>query len=753
MTWKAGMSRGHSWRTGSPDRLNAFLENQEWDPVLMFGGRRVVDAPRAPAPPPAPSLPAAPQIATTITGFTPPEWCAPPKAANFQLLVWRGAALVETVPLGCRAFLLAGRLQECEIVLEHASASRQHAVVLQHRSGAIYVLDLGSAHGTFLDGRRLPPREPAHWPEGGALVFGASSRCYVLRALNTTAPLAPPPSIIGAPATPASAASQSAPRHPPSTVHATSPSEGDDCAISIGDDDERDEWPSVYDEELEANTWRNVHIPVVAPVDERAGGGPAAASHARHDADEARVHRERAKLGKRLLAASERSVTFDTRPPQVRYFEPASPERISDPELATAPAGGVTKAVHAAGGGACSSVAPTSLPKPKCTVSIVSASQAKAKRAREDGSGGQFAHLVASLQEPPASTNTTTASAGLQSRLAELYGSNAVDAAGGDVTTTHATAKATMEREEGALLRRARAQTTASSTSPTVRSRSCTMWANEPCVLDCRIESQCTHTHTVSLVADGPTITLEAAGGGPAPLLSVHFEVADRNPMSDGRVPVRYRADGSAASVVAEVVDGVRVGTASAPARPTSAGSHAAGSGGGGSGVGGGSGSGGGSSGGEHGGSATLTLSIVNPQPHPILVYVGLRLNDEQRDGAAAHEVALTPWEGAAPPDELPQPLSAAATSRGTNCLLLAPCEGTAQCVADDAETAPFGESNTFRFVAHTGAACPWPGRAQRAQLRIEASYQVAGGGGLLGADYEELVAEAPFVVATLPLS
>ena len=39
--------------------------------------------------------------------------------------------------------------------------------------------------------------------------------------------------------------------------------------------------------------------------------------------------------------------------------------------------------------------------------------------------------------------------------------------------------------------------------------------------------------------------------------------------------------------------------------------------------------------------------------------------------------------------------------------------------------------------------------------LRLEAAYQVAaaGGAGLLGAAYEDLVAEAPFLMATLPLA
>eukprot|EP00965_Chrysotila_dentata_P189018 6173084-Pleurochrysis_carterae.AAC.1 len=52
---------------------------------------------------------------------------------------------------------------------------------MHHRNGTVYAMDLGSAHGTFLNGRRLPPHEPSLWPDGAAVTFGASSRSFVLR--------------------------------------------------------------------------------------------------------------------------------------------------------------------------------------------------------------------------------------------------------------------------------------------------------------------------------------------------------------------------------------------------------------------------------------------------------------------------------------------------------------------------------------------------------------------------------------------
>ena len=98
-----------------------------------------------------------------------------------MLFVMRGDEVLETLPVGRQPCYVAGRLPEVEITLEHPSVSRRHAAVMHHRSGAVYIMDLGSAHGTFLNGRRLPPQEPTQWREGAAVNFGASSRAFVLR--------------------------------------------------------------------------------------------------------------------------------------------------------------------------------------------------------------------------------------------------------------------------------------------------------------------------------------------------------------------------------------------------------------------------------------------------------------------------------------------------------------------------------------------------------------------------------------------
>ena len=77
-----------------------------------------------------------------------------------------------------------------DIVLEHASCSRQHAKVERDGDGALWVTDLNSAQGTFLDGSLEPLRVGARTQlhDGSTLCFGKSTRSYVVRLPGSDAP-------------------------------------------------------------------------------------------------------------------------------------------------------------------------------------------------------------------------------------------------------------------------------------------------------------------------------------------------------------------------------------------------------------------------------------------------------------------------------------------------------------------------------------------------------------------------------------
>merc|ERR1719471_197926 len=68
-----------------------------------------------------------------------------------------------------------------DVILQHPSISRRHAVILHGKSGNMYVMDCGSSHGTFVNKRKLSKETREALQEGDTIKFGASSREYVVR--------------------------------------------------------------------------------------------------------------------------------------------------------------------------------------------------------------------------------------------------------------------------------------------------------------------------------------------------------------------------------------------------------------------------------------------------------------------------------------------------------------------------------------------------------------------------------------------
>ncbi|KRX96401.1 Nuclear inhibitor of protein phosphatase 1 [Trichinella pseudospiralis] len=81
-----------------------------------------------------------------------------------------------------KAYYFGRNPQLCDIVIDHASCSRIHAVVMYHsvlKRG--FLVDLGSSHGTFIGKVRLSPFQPQNVEFNQEFRFGASTRTYCLR--------------------------------------------------------------------------------------------------------------------------------------------------------------------------------------------------------------------------------------------------------------------------------------------------------------------------------------------------------------------------------------------------------------------------------------------------------------------------------------------------------------------------------------------------------------------------------------------
>ena len=85
------------------------------------------------------------------------------------LRVLSGADAGRTVELPEGRPFILGRVQGCDLVIRDERASRQHAELRAEPGGGLRIVDLGSANGTFVDGRRV---EEALLAGGEELVVG-----------------------------------------------------------------------------------------------------------------------------------------------------------------------------------------------------------------------------------------------------------------------------------------------------------------------------------------------------------------------------------------------------------------------------------------------------------------------------------------------------------------------------------------------------------------------------------------------------
>jgi len=84
------------------------------------------------------------------------------RAPVFSLVMMGPDGGQQTVSFHERSVVI-GRHESAGLRLDHPSVSRQHTRIDCDGSGNLFVTDLNSMNGTYLDGLRLPPQERTHW--------------------------------------------------------------------------------------------------------------------------------------------------------------------------------------------------------------------------------------------------------------------------------------------------------------------------------------------------------------------------------------------------------------------------------------------------------------------------------------------------------------------------------------------------------------------------------------------------------------
>ncbi|PVH47901.1 hypothetical protein PAHAL_4G181700 [Panicum hallii] len=84
----------------------------------------------------------------------------------------------------CRAkkgAYMFGRIDMCDFVLEHPTVSRFHAVLQFRNDGKVFLYDLGSTHGSFINKSQVKKKLYTEIHVGDVIRFGQSSRLYIFQ--------------------------------------------------------------------------------------------------------------------------------------------------------------------------------------------------------------------------------------------------------------------------------------------------------------------------------------------------------------------------------------------------------------------------------------------------------------------------------------------------------------------------------------------------------------------------------------------
>lgn len=124
--------------------------------------------------------------------FDPPAWAVPARGETRLEPVCDAVGRQRAVDLTKRLSYRIGRSPHSDVQLIHATSSRRHAMIFHHTNGSCYIVDCGSAHGTFVNGVRIAPPHNGvvvpHKVRRGALIRfgGVGAPSFVLKSFSFT---------------------------------------------------------------------------------------------------------------------------------------------------------------------------------------------------------------------------------------------------------------------------------------------------------------------------------------------------------------------------------------------------------------------------------------------------------------------------------------------------------------------------------------------------------------------------------------
>eukprot|EP00979_Chaetoceros_neogracilis_P016991 scaffold10170_cov277-Chaetoceros_neogracile.AAC.12 len=121
----------------------------------------------------------------------PPSWAVPARGEATLEPVSDTRQFHKPVDLTRQAVFCVGRSDASDMQLLHCASSRRHAILFHHPNGSCYVVDCGSAHGTFINGIRVKSSitsngvVPQKVKKGALIRFGgAGAPSFILKSFS-----------------------------------------------------------------------------------------------------------------------------------------------------------------------------------------------------------------------------------------------------------------------------------------------------------------------------------------------------------------------------------------------------------------------------------------------------------------------------------------------------------------------------------------------------------------------------------------
>ncbi|XP_062233081.1 uncharacterized protein LOC133930446 [Phragmites australis] len=109
-----------------------------------------------------------------------PEWSSAP-GHPFSLEVLKDGTIVDQLDVSKKGAYMFGRIDLCDFVLEHPTISRFHAVLQFRNDGKVFLYDLESTHGSFINKTQIKKKLYMEIHVGDVIRFGQSSRLYIFQ--------------------------------------------------------------------------------------------------------------------------------------------------------------------------------------------------------------------------------------------------------------------------------------------------------------------------------------------------------------------------------------------------------------------------------------------------------------------------------------------------------------------------------------------------------------------------------------------